>query len=77
MAKFHLKMLGPEKTVFEGTVESVFVQGDSTEFELLSCHYPVMCTLDNGKIVLDKKKHIHIKSGIIKFSENECIILTD
>ncbi|MBF0216765.1 MAG: hypothetical protein HQL30_07220 [Candidatus Omnitrophica bacterium] len=75
--KFELKVMNTEGVILRKPVESVFVQGDSTEFEILAFHYPVMSVFKGGKIIVDWKEYMPIKNGILKFSENECLILTD
>ncbi|HNX90699.1 MAG TPA: hypothetical protein PKY78_01210 [Candidatus Omnitrophota bacterium] len=75
--KFKLRVMNPDKTLFEGPVGSVFVQGDKGEFELLAYHYPLMSILAPGRIIIDWQKYIPVKSGIIKFSENDCIAIVE
>lgn len=77
MATFSLKVLNPKHVVFEGTVENVFLPGDAGEFELLAYHVPIISLLKEGEIVIDWKKRIPIKKGMVRFSDDECVILLD
>ena len=63
--------------VYEGEAESVFVPGDLGEFELLSMHAPIVSLLKPGKVVIDWKTSIPIKNGMLKFDNNECVILIE
>ncbi len=77
MANFSLKILNPKQIVFEGTVESVFLPGDSGEFELLAYHVPIVSLLKEGEIIVDWKSRIPIKKGMVRFLGDECIILLE
>lgn len=77
MANFSLKILNPKQIVFEWTVESVFLPGDSGEFELLAYHVPIVSLLKEGEIIVDWKSRIPIKKGMVRFLGDECIILLE
>ena len=77
MAIFALKILNPKHVVFQGNVESVFLPGDSGEFELLAYHVPIVSLLKEGEIVVDWKVRIPIKKGMVRFLGNECVILIE
>lgn len=77
MADFLLKVLNPKHIVFEGKVESVFLPGDSGEFELLAYHVPIVSLLKEGEIVVDWKTKIPIKRGMMRFLGDECIVLLE
>ena len=76
-AQFSLKVLNPKHVVFEGMVESVFLPGDAGEFELLAYHVPIVSLLKEGEIVVDWKTRIPIRKGMLKFLDDECVILLD
>jgi len=73
----HLTILSPRRTVYEGQVESVFLPGDKGEFEILSHHAPVVSLLREGSIIVDWKESIHVKKGMVKCFNNECVVLVD
>jgi F0F1-type ATP synthase epsilon subunit len=58
-------------------VESVFLPGDSGEFELLAYHVPIVSLLKEGEIIVDWKSRIPIKKGMVRFLGDECIILLE
>lgn len=76
-ATFSLKVLNPKHVVFEGTVESVFLPGDMGEFELLAYHVPIVSLLKEGDIVVDWKTRIPIRKGMVRFVNDECVILLE
>jgi F-type H+-transporting ATPase subunit epsilon len=76
-ATFSLKILNPKHVVFEGKVSSVFLPGDAGEFEILAYHVPIVSLLKEGDIVVDWKSRIPIKKGMIRFLNEECVILLE
>jgi len=75
--KFKLRVMNPEGMLFEGPAESLFAKGDEGEFEMLAFHYPVVSILVAGNLIIDWKKYIKIKGGLLKFSENDCVVLAE
>ena len=45
-----LKIVSPEKIVFNGEVQSVTVPGTAGEFEILVDHAPIISSLEKGKV---------------------------
>lgn len=76
-ATFSLKILNPKHVVFEGQVGSVFLPGDVGEFELLAYHVPIVSLLKAGEIVVDWKTRIPIKKGMVRYMDEECVILLE
>lgn len=76
-ATFSLKILNPKHVVFEGRVGSVFLPGDVGEFELLAYHVPIVSLLKAGDIVVDWKTRIPIKKGMVRYMDEECVILLE
>ena len=76
-ATFSLKILNPKHIVYEGQVSSVFLPGDSGEFELLAYHVPIVSLLKEGEIIVDWKSRIPIKKGMLRFMNEECVILLE
>lgn len=76
-ATFSLKILNPKHVVFEGQASSVFLPGDAGEFELLAYHVPIVSLLKEGDIVVDWKSRIPIKKGMVRYMNEECVILLE
>lgn len=70
-------VLNPKRTLFEGEAESVFLTGDEAEFELLDHHAPIVSLLRPGHVTLDWSIRIPIKRGMVRFENNECVILVE
>ena len=74
---FRCTILSPKNLIFENVVNSLFIIGDRSEYELLAYHYPLIGLVQKGDIVVDWKKRIPIRSGILRFFANECTILIE
>ena len=70
-------ILNPKHVVFEGEAKNVFLPGDMAEFELMDYHVPIVSLLRPGKVIVDWDKVIPIKKGMVKFDNNECVILVE
>ncbi len=77
LGKFKLKVINPDRMLFQGDVTTVFLQGDTCEFELLAYHYPVLSLLRQGQVVIDWSQYIPIRKGLVKFFKNDCTILVE
>jgi len=73
----NLTILSPKQVIFEGEARSVFLPGDLAEFEILDYHVPIVSLLRTGNVVVDGKRKIPIRRGMIKFDRNECMILVE
>ena len=74
---FDLTVSSPKRILFEDAVNHVFLNGDDSEYELLSFHAHLVGVLRQGQIVIDNKKTIPIKKGVVNFYENRCTILIE
>lgn len=70
-------ILNPKHVIFDGEAKSVFLPGDMAEFELLDHHVPIVSLLKPGNVIVDWKTKVPIKQGMVKFSNNECMILIE
>jgi F-type H+-transporting ATPase subunit epsilon len=73
----NVRILNPKRLVFEGEAQSVFLPGDVAEFEILDYHAPIVSLLTRGDVVIDGERKIPISRGMVKFDENECMILVE
>lgn len=72
-----LLILNPKRVIFEGEAKSVFLPGDMAEFEILDYHAPIISLLVPGNVIVDGKQKIPIKRGMVKFDNNECVVLVE
>lgn len=69
----NLKIISPEKVVFDGMVERIVVPGTSGEFEILPNHAPIISTLERGTIVYHDSQGMHdmaISGGFVEVQKN-------
>ncbi|MGN0068723.1 MAG: ATP synthase F1 subunit epsilon [Prevotella sp.] len=69
----NLKIVSPEKVVFNGDIESVTVPGTMGEFQILVNHAPLISSLGPGKVVYTDGKEKHelvISSGFVEVQKN-------
>ena len=72
-----ITILNPKKVMFEGEAQSVFLPGDRSEFELLDFHAPIVSLLRPGNVIIDWERKVPVKAGMVKFDNNECVILVE
>ena len=80
MPTIHLKLITPEKIVYEDDVDAVYAKGTKGSFGVLANHIPFMTTLDidTAKVVKDGQEIIFtVMGGAFQFKNNEAIILTE
>lgn len=78
-----LKIVSPEKVVFDGEVESVLVPGTLGSFEILNDHAPIISSLEKGKVeytTREGKTELGILGGFVVVKKNEvslCVEITE
>lgn len=68
-----LRIIAPDRLVFEGEVESVTLPGTVGSFTVLNNHAPIISSLEKGKIVYkgtDGLSEISVKSGFAEVKSN-------
>lgn len=69
-----LKIVSPEKVVFQGEVVSVLVPGTFGSFEILNDHAPIISSLEEGKVeytTQEGKNVMNIRGGFVECKKNE------
>lgn len=69
-----LKIVSPEKVVFQGEVVSVLVPGTLGSFEILNDHAPIISSLEEGMVeytTLEGKNVMNIRGGFVECKKNE------
>jgi F0F1-type ATP synthase epsilon subunit len=74
---FHCVILSPKNLIFEDEVTSLYIIGDCTEYEILAYHYPLIGLVQKGDIIINWKRRLPVRSGILRFFANECTILVE
>ena len=73
-----LHILTPEKTLFEGTSESILFPGKDGVFQVLKDHAPLMASLAQGNIIVNTGKenqNISVEGGVVEVSKNKVTVL--
>lgn len=76
----NLKIVSPEKVVYEGPVERVVVSGTSGEFEILVNHAPIISTLEKGRLVFHDSEGQHelmVNGGFVEVQKNNVNICVE
>ena len=69
-----LKIVSPEKIVFDGDVESVLVPGTLGSFEILNDHAPIISSLQPGKVeyaTKEGKVQLMVMGGFVEVLKNK------
>lgn len=69
-----LKVISPEKVIYDGDVESVKVPGTLGSFEVLSNHAPIISSLVKGiveYVTKDGSLTVDIDGGFVEVENNE------
>ena len=74
---FKVSILNAKRLIYSGEATNLILVGDETEYELLAYHSPLIGVLKKGEVIMDNQFAIPIEKGIVKFFENECIIIAE
>lgn len=68
-----LKIISPEKIVYNGEAESVLVPGTLGSFEILNDHAPIISSLEHGKLEYTTsagKQELMVDGGFVEVQKN-------
>lgn len=77
--KIKLKVIAPDKVVFDKEVDSLVAKGVNGEFGILPDHVPFMCVLSIGVTRVtydDKTENISTVGGVFQVKDNVATIIT-
>lgn len=69
-----LKIISPEKVIFQGPVEMVKVPGVMGEFEILNNHAPIISALQRGSVEYETSEGrtgLEVIGGFVEVLKNE------
>ena len=76
-----LEIITPEKSLFNGEVNSVKLPGKNGEFEILNNHASIISTLNKGEVRVitnnNETKKFIINGGVIEMKKNKIILLAN
>jgi F-type H+-transporting ATPase subunit epsilon len=76
----HLEIITPDKTIFEGEVDSATFPGSKGSFQVLKNHAAIISSLDRGKVsykIKDKEEEIVVNGGIVEVLNNNIVLLAE
>lgn len=68
-----LKIVSPEKVVYDGNADSVLVPGTLGSFEILNDHAPIISSLEKGVVeygLNGAKEQLQISGGFVEVKKN-------
>lgn len=82
MAELNIKfkIVTPERTVFEDTVDQITLPTTDGEITILPNHRSYISSLKTGELMTKKDKEemfIYVSGGFIEFHNNELVVLAD
>ncbi len=75
-----LKIISPEKVVFEGAVNSVTVPGTLGSFQILNDHAPIISSLETGVVEYDTpegRNRLDVIGGFVEVKKNEVCVCVE
>lgn len=75
-----LKIVSPERVVFDDVVENVIVPGTMGQFEILENHAPIISTLEKGLVTYKTKtdnQALQITGGFVTVQKNQVNICVE
>lgn len=76
----HLEIITPDKSVFDGEVDSATFPGSKGSFQVLNNHAPIISTLQPGKVSYKKngdKTEMLVNGGIVEVLNNNITLLAE
>ena len=76
----HLEIITPDRTVFEGEVDSATFPGSKGSFQVLKNHAALISSLDKGKVVYkinDKENVLVVNGGVVEVLNNNIVLLAE
>lgn len=76
----HLEIITPDKTIFEGEVDSATFPGSKGSFQVLKNHAALISSLERGKVLYKtngNEQAITVNGGIVEVLNNNIILLAE
>lgn len=76
----NLKIITPERQIFEGEVDLVQLPGSDGLFEILKNHAPMIAALGKGKAKIrnnNEYQYFEINGGVVEVLNNMILVLAD
>ena len=76
----HLEIITPDKTIYQGEVESATFPGSKGSFQVLKNHAALISSLDKGKVIYKingTDQEIMVNGGVVEVLNNKIILLAE
>lgn len=76
----YIELINPTKIIYKGEVDTIWLPGIVSPFQVLPNHAPLLSVLDKGTIKIkinDQFKNFYIDGGIIEVKNNKLRVLID
>ena len=76
----NLKIITPERQIFEGEADLVQLPGSDGLFEILKNHAPMIASLGKGKVKIgnnNEYQYFEINGGVAEIFNNEVLVLAE
>ena len=76
----NIEIVTPDKEIFSGEIDSAVFPGSSGSFGVLKDHAAMICTLQEGSIVVkdaNGERDYGIKGGVVEVLNNKIIVLAE
>ena len=80
MKNLHLSIVSPERSIFEGEVESVNLPGTMGTFTILPQHAPIVSSLRSGTLFYVEngtEKSLDIQGGFVEMSDGQVSVCVE
>ena len=78
---FHVTVLTPERTVFEGEAIHLLAPGSEGYLGVLAHHAPLLTSLKPGRLAVrtpdGREQEFHVTGGFLEVSDNSARVLAD
>lgn len=81
--EFHLVIVSPERTLYEGEVRAVILPGELGKFEVLKDHAPLISSLAAGEVKFREGRTgtefqtLQIQSGFVQVKDNQVSVCVE
>lgn len=75
-----LKIISPERIVYQGMVESVTVPGTLGSFQILNDHAPIISSLEKGIVeyaTKEGRESLAVTGGFVEVKKNEVCVCVE
>lgn len=72
-----MKIIAPDKTLFEGDVRMVKLPGTLGQFTVLEHHAPLVSTLTEGEIIYkigEDEQNVDVRGGVAEVRDNQVTV---